>query len=150
PVAGFRGEPVDTNPSFRAACAFGLPAVWQAPDVPGVFSRETHRLGSVVVGAEYLGAGQLSVDGARAYARGVRSCLREWGLLPGSPPTASRIEGFYSSRWLLCPATGVFCAQRQPGEFYAPGDTLALIRSASGRRLAELCADSPGRVLAVR
>src|SRR5262249_19699553 len=37
PVAGFRGEPVADNPSYRAACAMGLPAVWQAPDVPGVF-----------------------------------------------------------------------------------------------------------------
>jgi predicted deacylase len=85
PVAGFYGEPASGNPSFQAARKFGLRALWQLPETNGVLSCEAWRRGKIAVGTEYLGAGQLSVDGVRDYRNGIAACLAEWGMLTSDP-----------------------------------------------------------------
>lgn len=150
PVAGFRGAPIAENPSYAGARALGLPALWQLPDVPGVFSREVWRIGAAAVGAEYLGAGRLSAEGVRAYARGIRSCLSLWGILRGPVEPVPEPQALYASRWLLCPETGVFSAARRLGETFPAGEELAVLLGTRGDRLAAVTADEPGTVLALR
>jgi N-alpha-acetyl-L-2,4-diaminobutyrate deacetylase len=89
PVAGFYGRAGLENPSFRAARAMGLPALWQLPETSGVLSWEAARAGKVAIGAEYLGAGRLCGDGVQAYVRGIRRCLELWQMLEplDCPPT---------------------------------------------------------------
>ena len=78
-----------TTNSYQAAARFGLPALWQLPRTKGVMSNEASLRGTVAIGNEYLGAGQLSPEGARCYAEGMRSCLRFWGVLNGRPADSS-------------------------------------------------------------
>jgi predicted deacylase len=150
PVVGFRGQPVIGNPSFAAARAFGLPVLWQLPDAPGVFSREVQELGTPSIGAEYLGGGRLSNEGAAAYAAGILSCFRHWGIYSGPVEPMGEPEGVYSSRWLLCPAEGVFVTTRRLGDAFRAGETLATIHSPTGTEIAAVIADAPGRILALR
>jgi predicted deacylase len=151
PVAGFRGDASPDNPSYAAARAMGLLALWRLPDRPGVFSREVARLGKVTVGAEYRGMGRLTTQGVRDYARGIRSCLRLWGILrDAAVEPVPQPEALYTSRWLLCPAEGVFTTPLRLGDVVAAGQTLAEIRNARGRPLAAVVADKSGTVLAVR
>jgi predicted deacylase len=150
PVAGFRGAADDANPSYQAALAMGLPTLWQLPDRPGVFSREVAQLGAITVGAEYRGIGQLSREGADAYARGIRSCLSHWQLLDHRPVPAEGAPAVYTSRWLLCPATGTFTTTLSLGDAFKQGDSLAVIRNTRGEPVGEVIADEPGTVLALR
>jgi predicted deacylase len=150
PVSGFRGEPSPENPSFAAARALGLPILWQLPGRPGIFSREVSRLGAVTVGAEYRGVGQLSVTGAEEYARGILSCLALWGMYRGPRDATPEPMGVYTSRWALCPATGVFTTDYHLGDPYAAGETLAEIRNPRGEVIASVVADAPGIILAIR
>lgn len=150
PVAGFRGEAVEENPSFTAARAMGLGALWQLPDRPGVFSREVAQLGAVTVGAEYRGMGQLNRDGARDYAQSIRACLSLWGMLSGSPLPELSPQPVFASRWLLCPATGVFTTNLRLGDCFHAGDTLAEIRDPRGHVLAPVVAHELGTALALR
>jgi len=150
PIAGFRGDPTPVNPSFVAAEAMGLGALWQLPDRPGVFSREVAQLGTVTVGAEYRGAGQLNREGVADYARGITACLRLWGILPGPPPSAITPQPIYSTRWLLCPATGLFTTTLRLGDRFGVGDTLAEILNPRGEVIDTLSADQPGTTLALR
>lgn len=149
-VSGFRGEPSPENPSFAAARAMGLPILWQLPDRPGIFSREVSRLGTVTIGAEYRGVGQLSREGQAEYARGILSCLALWGIYQGAADTVPEPVGIFASRWLLCPATGIFTTRFQLGDAYSAGEVLAELRNARGAVLATVVADEPGTVLAIR
>ncbi|MGV3721643.1 MAG: succinylglutamate desuccinylase/aspartoacylase family protein [Actinomycetota bacterium] len=150
PIAGFRGEAADENPSFAAARAMGLGALWQLPDRPGVFSREVAQLGAVTVGAEYRGSGQLNRQGASDYAQGIRACLSRWGILTGPPVSGLSPQPVFASRWLLCPATGVFTSNLRLGDRFQAGDTLAEIRGPRGQVLAPVVAHEPGTALALR
>jgi predicted deacylase len=150
PIAGFRGAPDDTNPSFRAARAMDLGALWQLPDRAGVFSREVARLGAVTVGAEYRGSGQLNREGAEAYAQGILSCLALWQILEGPEATVAVPAPVYTSHWLLCPASGVFTTHLALGDPVEAGAVLAVLRNHRGEPCATLVADAPGTVLALR
>ena len=150
PVAGFRGDANAANPSFQAARALGLAYLWQLPDRPGVFSREAARLGTVTIGAEYRGCGQLSREGVEAYARGILSCLALWRLLDRPHHPEPEPPVVYSSRWLLCPATGTFTTTFALGDPFEPGETLAVIRNTRGEPIGQVVADEPGTVLALR
>lgn len=150
PVSGFRGEPSPDNPSFTAARALGLPILWQLPDRPGIFSREVSRLGTVTVGAEYRGVGQLSRDGEVEYARGILSCLSHWGIYQGRVEPIESSAGVYTSHWLLCPESGVFTTRLKLGDRFAAGEVLAEIRNHRGEVLAEVTAEEAGTVLALR
>lgn len=107
PVAGFYGEPSAHNQSFQAAARFGLPSLWQLPPTPGVLSYEAVRRGKVAIGHEYLGAGQLSSDGLRAYVDGVVRCLSGWKMLPDdhAPAQTPRV---YVGNWQLAEQDGLF------------------------------------------
>lgn len=150
PVSGFRGEPTPENPSYAAAHALGLPVLWQLPDRPGIFSREVSRLGAVTVGAEYRGVGQLSATGAEEYARGILSCLALWGMYRGPREASREPLGVFMSRWVLCPATGVFTTDYHLGDPFTAGETLAEIRNPRGEVIASVVADAPGTILAIR
>jgi N-alpha-acetyl-L-2,4-diaminobutyrate deacetylase len=150
PVSGFRGEPAPENPSFAAARAMGLPILWQLPDRPGIFSREVSRLGAVTVGTEYRGMGQLSREGEAEYARGILNCLALWGVYHGAVEPVPQPHGIYTSRWLLCPVAGVFTTRLRLGDAFAAGEVLAELRDVRGQVLAEITAEEPGTILALR
>jgi predicted deacylase len=56
----------------------------------------------------------------------------------------------YTSRWLLCPTTGVFTTELRLGDRFEPRQTLAVIRGNRGEPLGTVIADEPGTVLALR
>jgi predicted deacylase len=151
PVAGFYGGPGPDNPSFQAARAMGLPALWQLPETPGVLSREAARAGKVAIGAEYLGAGRLSEEGAQAYARGIRRCLELWQVLEPSSSSPEMPEPrVFSDDWLLAAATGIFRTNCKLGDKVRGGDGLATIVDPRGRVLHQLTAPHEGVVLGLR
>jgi len=150
PVAGFYGLARPDNLSFQAARAMGLPALWQLPETTGVLSREATRAGKVAIGAEYLGAGRLSEDGALAYARGLRRCFELWRVLDSSATELLPEPKVFADDWLLAEATGVFRTSRKLGETVLAGDELAIIASSRGEVLARITAPHGGVVLGLR
>lgn len=150
PVAGFYGEANVENPSFQAARATGIQTLWQLPETPGVLSREVTRAGKVAIGAEYLGAGRLSPEGAKAYARAVQSCLELWQLLERSNSLALPEARVFTNDWLLATATGVFHGRRKLGDSVRRGDELADIVGRRGEVLARITAPDKGVVLGLR
>jgi N-alpha-acetyl-L-2,4-diaminobutyrate deacetylase len=150
PVAGFYGQAGSENPSFRAARAMQLPALWLLPETPGVLSREAMRAGKVAIGTEYLGAGRLSWEGARAYAAGIRSCLQLWQILDSSQAPPIQEPRVFTNDWLLAEATGLFHASRKLADQVEKGDELAIIVGRRGEVLARLAAPDEGVVLGLR
>ena len=107
PVAGFYGDPHPKNPSFQAARQFGLASLWKLPETAGVLSCEASRRGTVAIGNEYLGAGQLSAQGLNAYAAGIRRCLIGWNIYESTcepAPTQRLLVG----DWQLASQSGIF------------------------------------------
>jgi predicted deacylase len=150
PVAGFYGRASVENPSFRAARAMGLPALWQLPETSGVLSREAARAGKVAIGAEYLGAGRLSWEGVQAYRRAVRRCLELWQMLEPSDLAPTQEARIFTNDWLLAPATGLFHSRRKLGDGVTNGDELAVILGRRGEVLARFAAQTNGVVLGLR
>ncbi len=149
PLAGFYGPPDPQNPSFRAAQAFGLPVLWALPETNGVLSCELFKRGIPTVGCEYLGSGELSLNGAADYLRGILSCLALWQLLPDSY-AISQPSKMYSGDWQLATAEGVFRSFVDIGAEVETGALLAEIRDHRGTILQSFTAPNPGRILALR
>ena len=149
PVAGFYGGIDPTNPSYTAARVFGLPALWQLPETPGVLSSEARKAGKIAAGFEYLGAGQLSSAGVESYGAGVKRCLAHWGIM--SPqPHANRIQSCYGGDWLMSRSSGIFVSAVDLGDAVAAGDVLARIEDVRGQTLQEFVAPASGVVLGLR
>ena len=149
PLAGFYGEVEPGNPSYMAARRMGLPILWKLPETDGVLSREAWRRGIPAIGAEYLGAGQLSREGVSRYVAGVLSCLKLWGICSEEkllPESGDVLTG----DWQLASATGVFGAHIPLGARVVAGDELAEIRDLRGDVLERFVGRSPGIVMALR
>jgi predicted deacylase len=149
PLAGFYGLPEDGNPSYQAAGRMGLPVLWQLPETAGVLSHEAWKRGIVSVGAEYLGAGQLSPDGVNAYAAGVMSCLAFWKILPEDQAIAPRGETL-SGDWQLAKSAGIFHAHISVGTRVAAGEEIAEVRDIKGELVEQFVAHTGGTLLAIR
>jgi len=149
PVAGFYGEPNSGNPSFLAARAFGLPSLWQLPETDGVLSCEAWRRGKVAIGCEYLGAGQLSAEGARDYRHGILACLAGWGLFDSAPQPAAS-PAIFEGDWLLARETGIFKAGCRIGEAVRKGAALAVTIGTRGEVQEEFVSPCDGVILGLR
>jgi N-alpha-acetyl-L-2,4-diaminobutyrate deacetylase len=150
PVAGFYGEPKTENASFQAARRMGLSALWQLPETAGVLSREAARAGKVAIGAEYLGAGRVSEEGVRAYARGIRRCLELWQVLEPLVSPEMPESRVFNDDWLVAPATGIFRTNRKLGDNVRAGEELATIGGYRGEILAKIVAPHAGVILGLR
>jgi N2-acetyl-L-2,4-diaminobutanoate deacetylase len=151
PVAGFYGEMVDTNASFRAARSFGLSSLWQLPPTDGVISYEAGKLGKVAIGHEYLGAGQLSPEGTLAYVQGTMNCLREWSILSAEPVAAEVTEqSCFTGDWQLANTIGLFLPHVALGNDVNKGAPLAEIHNERGEVLEVIYAPFAGQVLGLR
>jgi predicted deacylase len=149
PLVGFYGAPATGNPSFDAARHFGLEHLWQLPETPGVLSCEAWKLGITAIGAEYLGAAQLSPAGVTAYTNGVLSCLAEWGI--ARPSSSLEPSGHaFQGDWQLAAATGVFQARCTLGDSVQRGDCLAEITDARGSVLQRFTSATAAIVLGLR
>ena len=149
PVAGFYGEIDQANPSYAAARAFGLSALWQLPETPGVLSSEARKAGKIAAGFEYLGAGQLSSAGVDSYVSGIKRCLAHWGVI--SPlPDAMGIQRCYGGDWLMSRSSGIFVAAADLGDAVAAGDVLARIEDVRGQTLQDFTAPASGVILGLR
>jgi predicted deacylase len=144
PLAGFYD-----SPGRAAAAAFGLPALWLLPPTAGVLSYEFAQRGGIAIGCEYLGGGQLAMEGVRAYAEGIRNCLAQWGLTAEKRPPVPEAKAF-SGDWTCATASGAFFSFVELNQTVGGGQPLAEIRDERGRVLETLVAASPGRVLARR
>jgi predicted deacylase len=149
PMACFYGEPAIGNPSFAAARAFGLGALWQLPETEGVLSYEVWRREKTAIGAEYRGAGQLSGEGMRDYRNGILACLQHWGLLSPAP-RESRTTEVFTGDWQLASATGIFVASCRIGDAVSKGTALAIIAGKRGQVLQEFVSPYDGVVLGLR
>jgi predicted deacylase len=149
PVTGFYGLPKNGNSSFDAARAFGLPALWQLPPTDGVLSHEAWRRGRVAIGAEYRGAGQLSLDGVRDYRNGTLACLAQWRLLHEKPKPPDAIAVFEGD-WQLASSSGMFTAYCRPGDAVKKGATLATTLGTRGEVQQEFVSPGDGVVLGLR
>ena len=150
PVTGFYGMPKNDNPSFEAARAFGLPALWQLPPTSGVLSHEVWHRGKVAIGAEYRGAGQLSPDGVHDYHNGILACLAQWGLLPATTIKPLTPISVFEGDWQLASSSGIFTADCRPGDAVSQGTKLAAILGTRGEVLQEFVSSSDGVVLGLR
>ena len=139
PVAGFYGEPSPANASFAAARGFGLPSLWKLPETTGVLSWEAARRGTVAIGSEYLGAGQLSPEGATQYERGIGRCLALWGLYeePLSMPGEQKV---LTGDWQLATQSGIFHAEQPLGARLTAGQRIAHTESCTGAVMEEFFA----------
>ena len=131
PLCGFYGDANNENSSYLAARHFGLPALWRLPATGGVLSSELWQRGRCVVGCEYLGAGQLSLEGRDMYTRGILSCLAHWNMIGEEfkLPVTGRA---YAGEWQMSKAEGLFVAYCAIGDAVTPGQLLAEIRGVRG------------------
>jgi uncharacterized protein len=152
PVAGFYGQADSANQSYSAACAFGLPALWQLPPTPGVLSYEAHCRGAVAIGCEYRGGGRLDPEGREKYREGVLACLNSWGMFAsgsapqpeiGAPPA-------YEGDWVLADATGIFVSRSSLGDRVAAGALRAEIESTRDGTAQPIYAPRDGVILGLR
>lgn len=150
PVAGFYGDIVHHNGSYMAARRFGLPSLWQLPPTPGVLSYEAARMGRVAIGHEYLGAGQLSPEGVKAYASGVKNCLRYWSVIPEKAPEILPSQRCYTGDWQLSTESGLFIPQVYLGQSVADEALLATIHNERGEGVESIHAPFAGEVLGLR
>ena len=151
PVAGFYGEMEGANASFRAARSFGLPSLWQLPPTDGVMSYEASNLGKVAIGHEYLGAGQLSLEGTLAYVQGTMNCLREWSILSAEPVAANVTEqSCFTGDWQLANTVGLFLPHVALGNEVDKSAPLAEIHNERGEVLEIIYAPFAGQVLGLR
>lgn len=149
PLAGFYGPAQDGNPSFESARHFGLPYLWQLPETPGVLSREIHKRGGVAIGNEYLGAGQLSSAGSKAYCEGIVHCLAHWGFCQcdSHVVTGQRI---LTGDWQLAVSSGLFIPEDGLGERVRAGEVIARTIDMRGGTLQQFMADRDGVLAALR
>jgi predicted deacylase len=149
PVTGFYGVPNADNQSLRAAQAFGLPRLWKLPLTDGVLSYEAWRRGKISIGAEYLGAGQLSENGISDYRDGIIHCLSNWGLL-ASRSTQPDVIAVFEGDWELASVSGIFRTHCRLGDAVTEGTTLATISGMRGHVQQELKSTVDGVVLGLR
>jgi predicted deacylase len=149
PVAGFYGDAVAGNASYESALRFGLPHLWQLPPTNGVLSNEAWKRGVTAIGMEYLGAGQLSREGADAYLRGILSCLAYWGVLRGREALRASGEVIYGD-WMLASAEGIFRECVALGTAVEAGQRVAEIVNTRGEPLQEFVAAAEGIVAGLR
>ena len=144
PVAGFYGEAVPTNPSFAGARHFGLPALWKLPETDGVLSCEAAKRGIVAIGNEYLGAGQLSLEGLAAYRDGVRRCLTAWGIYDGPCTTPPLYQQLLIGDWQIATRPGIFQSRFLLGAPVSAGERIAFTSSPTGTIVEEFFAGCNG------
>jgi len=149
PLAGFYGEPSPENRSFSAARQFGLPALWQLPETSGVLSWEASKRGTVAIGAEYCGAGQLSFEGVTAYREGIIRCITDWGLYEAPMPPSAR-QQILLGDWLLAQETGLFRSRVSLGQRVAAGQVLAATVTPAGAVIEQFTAASNGMIGGLR
>jgi N2-acetyl-L-2,4-diaminobutanoate deacetylase len=149
PLAGFYGEPAKDNPSYCSALRFGLPVLWQLPRTDGVLSNEASKRGIVAIGHEYLGAGQLSMEGVSSYVNGVCSCLDYWRVLENVKDGQPYDADVYHGDWQLSPCDGLFVAHRNLGDRVKRGAHVAEIVTIGGGST-RMIAESEGTVLGLR
>ena len=149
PLAGFYGDAADENPSYDAARHFGLPCVWQLPETPGVLSFEMHSRGAVVIGNEYLGAGQLAAAGVLAYKQGLLNCLSHWGFLRNHPRELTD-QVVLKGNWQLSASSGLFRGHKQLGDLVRRGELIASVVDVRGSVMQEFHASDDGMVAALR
>ena len=149
PVAGFYGEAIARNPSFSMARRLQLTNLWQLPPTDGVLSCEAWKRGISAVGAEYLGAAQLSACGVADYHRGVLSCLRYAGQLNDdeSPLTP---QSAFGGDWQLAQTDGIFRAFRDLGSRVTEQTEIAEIVNIRGHRQQLFTAPCAGVLLGLR
>ena len=86
-LVGFRDVVSPSREASEAAARhFGLAAVWRIPDNSGPFNAETARRGIPTIGTETTGRAGFDVDGAAAFAAGLRNLLVHRGIVPGDGP----------------------------------------------------------------
>jgi predicted deacylase len=149
PVAGFYGPAEASNPSYQAARHFGLPRLWALPPTNGVLSCELWKRGTIAIGCEYLGAGQLSTAGVAAYKSGILRCMAHWEMLP---PTAheSTSQSVLTGDWLLSARDGLFYSFVPVGLRVSAGSLLASVKNVRGETLEEFHAPVSGIVGGLR
>ncbi len=101
---------------------------WVIPDARGVLSREAHRAGKIVAGAEWGGGGALDPKGVTALTDALNRCLTFLNLStdtppPGQPDSLPPIGGDYEA----APAAGIFSASVKLGAQVAAGDSIGLL-----------------------
>ncbi len=149
PLAGFYGEPARDNPSYCSALRFGLPVLWQLPRTDGVLSNEASKRGIVAIGHEYLGAGQLSMEGVSSYVKGVCSCLGYWRVIENEEGGQPYDADVYQGDWQLSPCDGLFVAYRNLGDRVECGAHVAEIVMMDGGSK-RIIAESAGTLLGLR
>jgi len=149
PVAGFYGPASPANPSFAAAQRMGLRHLWALPPTAGVLSCECWKRGIVSVGAEYLGAGQLSEAGVRDYVWGVLACLAHARILDDDVGPLPHQTAF-TGDWQLAETDGIFRACTEIGQPVERGARLAEIMDLRGEVRQTFQAPAPGVVLGLR
>jgi predicted deacylase len=149
PVTGFYGAAASGNPSFDAARRFGLEHLWKLPETAGVLSCEKWRRGGTAIGCEYLGRGELSPAGLRAYTSGALSCLADWGIVDRWHALPAGGQAFQGD-WHLATVNGMFRAARALGSSVFPGDLIAEILDVRGCVVGRFVSPFSGIVLGLR
>jgi predicted deacylase len=147
PLAGWYAGGSDE--AEQLARGFG-PALhpWLVPDVPGVFSYESHRTGKLALGAEWGGGGRLDPVGVESYETGLRRVLVRLGMIaadPGELDTRPPIRGDYQ----VTKMAGLFIPAVRLGQPVELGELLGLLYDSLGLVISEVRAVRAGLVAAL-
>lgn len=121
---------------------------WRPGTVPGVFSYEAHRAGKIALGAEWGGGARLDVEGAAAYAEGLRRTLK---LLAGETPEPvfyemrEQLQGSYQQT----DKGGLFVASAELGAHVTPNTSLGTLYNPLGEVVGEIKAERAGTLAAL-
>jgi predicted deacylase len=134
----------------RMAIAFGFENVIQVPRaerIDGSTSAAACDAGIPAILAEAGGRGLLEQTAVNLLSRGVRSVLRELGMIPGeSPPAPSRVLSRRFA-WLDAPEAGWWRSEVEPGDEVMAGQRLGAIEDLFGDERFSIEAPEDGIVL---
>jgi predicted deacylase len=132
---------------LELAKAFGIGVVVHSEGMIGTLRRASTDAGIPAITYE---AGEPKRLQGREIDRGVegmRSMLRQMGVLDGKAPARRQQRLYYQSRWVRVDDGGIFITHRELGERIRSGDVLGTVTDPVSNERTRLTAPVPGRIL---
>jgi predicted deacylase len=139
-----------TATARRMAIAFGFENLIETPRaerIDGSTSAAAGDAGIPAILAEAGGRGLLEQPAVDLLSRGVRSVLRELGMLPGDPPPAPSRTLSRGFAWLYAPEAGWWRSEIEPGDLVSAGQRIGAIEDLFGDERIAIEAPADGIVL---
>ena len=140
---------MDDTETERVARAFSLPVILNTDIVAGSLRESAEKLGVTVIVYEAGEALRFDEDSIRSGVKGVKSVMREIGMLPGLKKTRKKIEPLVakSSTWVRAPQSGILRTKKGLGAKVRKNELMGVISDPFGEKEEEIRATANGIII---